>query len=152
MADLYPRDSRNGSDGNRQIVAEYGYHDENGVLLFQCVRYEPKDFRQRAPKGSDWEWKLNGVRRVLYRLPELLKAGPSELVFIVEGEKDVDRLRSIGLVATCNVGGAGKWKPEYNEHLRGRRIAVIPDNDEQGRIMPNESRNPCRAAPPQSAC
>jgi putative DNA primase/helicase len=34
-------------------VAAYDYHDENGKLLYQVVRFEPKDFRQRRPNG---EW------------------------------------------------------------------------------------------------
>lgn len=117
-----------------RIAAEYDYRDEAGTLLYQAVRMIPKDFRQRVPDGSGgWSWRLNGVRRVLYRLPELLAADASQTVYIVEGEKDCDRLRSLGLVATTNAGGAGKWRDEYSEHLRGRRVAIIPDHDDPGR-------------------
>jgi len=102
--------------------------------LYQVVRLKPKDFRQRTPAaGGGWEWKLGTVRRVPYRLPELISADPGEWVFIVEGERDVDGLRDRGLVATTNCGGAGKWRPEYNEYLRGRRVAILPDNDPPGR-------------------
>ena len=66
---------------------------------------------------------------VRYRRPELLAAASSVLAFIVEGEKDTDRLVQAGLAATCNVGGAGKWKPEYSVYLRGRRVVVIADRD-----------------------
>ena len=63
--------------GQRRIVATYDYHDQHGQLLFQVVRYDPKDFRQRRPDGNGgWIWKLDGVDRVLYRLPELLRAAP----------------------------------------------------------------------------
>jgi putative DNA primase/helicase len=56
-----------------RIATEYDYSDEAGNLLYQVVRFEPKDFRQRRPDGDgDWIWNLNGTRRVLYRLPELL--------------------------------------------------------------------------------
>jgi len=72
------------------------------------------------------------VRRVLYRLPELMAADPSAWVFIVEGEKDVDNVAALGLVATCDPGGADKWQDAYNENLRGRRVAVIPDRDTVG--------------------
>ena len=76
-----------------RIVAEYDYQDEKGVLLFQVVRFDPKDFRQRAPaSGGGWDWKTANVRKVLFRLPELLaalKADPNQTVFICEGEKDV---------------------------------------------------------------
>lgn len=71
------------------------------------------------------------TQRVPYRLPELL-ASPGATVFIVEGEKDVDRLRSLGLTATCNPGGAGKWRDEYSDPLINREIVIIPDNDQPG--------------------
>jgi hypothetical protein len=102
------------------------------------VRFYPKEFRQRRPDGNGgWHWNLDGVRRVLYRLPELLaakKADPTQPVLIVEGEKDADRLRELGAVATCNPMGAGKWRDEYAEFLRGFEVvAVIADKDEPGR-------------------
>ncbi|MBW1953773.1 MAG: hypothetical protein JRI66_11970 [Deltaproteobacteria bacterium] len=71
--------------------------------------------------------------RVLYRLPELRTADPSVPVFVLEGEKDVDRLASLGLVATCNPGGVGKWRKELGQWLQGRRVVILPDNDEPGR-------------------
>lgn len=120
----------NGSERQSKIVATYNYRDENGNLLFQSVRYEPKDFRQRRPDGHDgWLYTLNGVRRILYRLPEILKA---ETLYIVEGEKDVDRLWSLGIPATTNPQGAGKWREEYNHSLAGKRVVIVPDNDEIG--------------------
>ena len=72
----------------------------------------------------------NQTRRVLYHLPDVLRA---ETVFCVEGEKDADRLMSAGLVApTCNPGGAGKWFPSYSESLKGKNVRILPDNDEPG--------------------
>ena len=95
------------------IAAVYEYHDETGVLLYASVRFEPKAFRQGKPDGQGGlTWNMAGVRRVPYRLPELVRAAQAgELVWIVEGEKDADRLAALGLVATTNVGGAGKWRP-----------------------------------------
>ena len=53
--------------------------------------------------GWSWNWKLGDVRRVPYRLPELIKAVTNnETIYIPEGEKDVDNLAKIGFVATCN--------------------------------------------------
>jgi hypothetical protein len=93
-----------------------------------------KGFSQRRPDDAGgWIYKLNGVRRVPYRLLELLAADPSQLVFIVEGEKDADRLASLGFVAATNAGGAGKWRDEFSGFLRGRNVVIIPDNDESGR-------------------
>jgi KaiC/GvpD/RAD55 family RecA-like ATPase len=132
LADLFIEKQANG-DG-RVIEATYDYRDEAGSLLFQAVRYTPKDFRQRRPDGAGgFIYDLKGVPRMPYRLPELLAADPSEIVFLVEGEKDVDRLRAGGLVATCSPMGAGKWRDEYAKPLAGRKVAIIPDNDQAGR-------------------
>ena len=115
------------------IVAQYDYRDEAGNVLSQAVRYEPKDFKQRRPDGKGgWTWSVNGVRVVPYRLPELL-VEPAQPVVVAEGEKDCDNLARIGVLATCNACGAGKWTAEHSEFLRGRRIIVLPDNDEAGR-------------------
>jgi hypothetical protein len=125
------RDLFEDGSGGRQIVAEYDYRDEKGELLFQVVRFEPKDFRQRRPDGNGgWTWKLNGTGRVLYRLAEVIAA---RSVIICEGEKDCETARNLGLLATCNPQGAGKWKPEYAERLKGKRICIIADADEPGR-------------------
>ncbi len=117
----------------REIVKVYDYRDESDDLLFQSVRYEPKDFSQRQPDGKGgWSWNLKGVRRVLYRLPELLAADPSTPVFVVEGEKDVDAIVTLGGVATTNPMGAEVWNDEYSPSLVGRRVIIIPDNDKSG--------------------
>lgn len=121
------------TQSNRRIVATYDYCDETGTLLFQVVRKSSKGFYQRRPDGNGgWINNLNGTRSVLYRLPDLL-AEPEKPVWIVEGEKDADRLADEGLLATTNSGGAGKWRPEYAAYLRGREVRIIPDNDELGR-------------------
>ncbi len=94
-------------------------------------RTDPKGFRQRRPDGKGgWLYNLDGVRRVLYRLPEVLKAGD---VFICEGEKDAETLAGLGFAATTNPLGAEKWRDEYNETLRGKSVVIVPDNDAPGR-------------------
>lgn len=127
--------SQNGRTASKlgEVVATYDYQGADGRLLFQVLRYQPKTFRQRRPDGAGgWAWNLNGVQRVLYRLPELLAADPTTPVYIVEGEKDADRLHSLGLLATTNAQGAGKWRPGYADSLRGRPVAILPDNDKPG--------------------
>ena len=115
------------------LVATYDYTDENGELLYQVLRYEPKDFRQRRPDGcGGWIRNVEGVRKVLYRLPKLLAAA-TEPVFLVEGEKDVHSLERWGLLATCNPRGAGGWREEYGDVLRGRECVILLDNDDVGR-------------------
>jgi hypothetical protein len=125
---------RANDSAHARIVATYCYRDANKKVLSEVVRMEPKAFKQRRPDGmGGWIWKLNGVRRVLYRLPELLAADRQDLVFVVEGEKDADNLVSLGLTATTNPGGAGKWRSQYSEVLRGRNVVLLPDNDKPGR-------------------
>lgn len=132
------RDLFNGNAGRstakneppRRIVAEYNYVDEQGNLLWQNVRLEPKDFRQRRPGGKgDWVWNLQGVRRVLYRLPEVLAA--KDLLF-VEGEKDADTAAALGFTATTS-GSARSWRPEFGAVLQSKRITIIADADDAGR-------------------
>ncbi|HOV04221.1 MAG TPA: hypothetical protein PLG99_07405, partial [Kaistiaceae bacterium] len=113
-----------------RVVAVYPYHDEDGRKLFEVVRKEPKAFLQRR---SETDYSVKGVRVVPYHLPEITEAIAMERpVFIVEGEKDVDRLASLGAPATCNAGGAGKWKDEHSAFLKGADVIIIPDNDKAG--------------------
>jgi hypothetical protein len=146
---LAERAGLNGSSSAsaRREIATYDYTDETGALLYQVVRFEPKNFRQRRPDGADgWIWNLNGTRRVLYRLPELKDR---EAVFVPEGEKDVDRAWSLGLPATCNLGGAGKWRDEYAGQLVAagvKRVAVIPDADDPGRAHAEDVARSCHHA------
>ena len=121
-----------GNNSSPELVATYDYTDESGNLLYQTCRYQPKDFRQRRPDGKGgWINNLQGVRRVLYRLPEVLKA---QTVCVAEGEKDCDNLAKFGFVATTNPLGAGKWRDEYSETLRGKDVVVFGDvGDEDGK-------------------
>jgi putative DNA primase/helicase len=118
------------ASAERRKIAEYDYTDEDRRLLYQVVRYEPKGFMQRRPDGGGgWIWK-KAERQVLYHLPELLEA---PIVFVVEGERDVETLRERGFVATTNAGGANApWRPGYTEMLRGREVVLIPDRDGPG--------------------
>jgi AAA domain len=134
--DLFYADQPNGhANGDRpNITATYPYRDERGELLFEVCRKSNKTFPVRRPDGrGGWIWRLDKTRRLLYRLVELLADESDGVVFIPEGEKDVDALSSIGLVATTNPLGAGKWDDEYNEHLRGRHVCILPDADAPGR-------------------
>jgi hypothetical protein len=114
-----------------RIDRTYDYTDENGVLLYQVCRLIPKDFRQRAPDGKGgWTWSTKGVRKVLYRLREVLE---NPIVFLVEGEKDAETLREWGFTATTASGGAkAAWLPQYTAALKGREVILIPDNDAPG--------------------
>lgn len=114
----------------KPIVARYPYCDETGKVLFYVCRTADKEFPQWNPAGGGWG--LNGSRRVLYRLPDLVNADKSEWVFFCEGEKDADRLASLDLLSTTCPCGAGKWRPEYAGTLAGRQVAILEDNDTAG--------------------
>lgn len=120
----------------KRIVATYDYFDEDGELVFQVCRYEPKDFRQRRPDPTgreEWSWSVKGVRQVPYNLIDILNLEGRGTVYVVEGEKDADKLKAAGLVATCNAGGAGKWPETFKDFFGGLDVVVIPDNDDAGR-------------------
>jgi len=134
VADLF--DAKPTTEAKR-ITATYDYHDAAGQLAYQVVRYDPKGFTQRRPDGrGGWTWNLQGVDRVLYKLPELLAADPTTTVFVVEGEKDVEALIAAGYMATCGPQGAGSWSKVSAvavDVLCGRDVIVVADADDAGR-------------------
>jgi len=131
VLDLGLHDSKPAQNNRRRVVAAYNYHGPDGKLVFQVTRWEPKNFTQRRPdETGGWIPSVKGIELVPYRLPGIIKA---KSVFIVEGEKDADALAALGLAATCNAQGAGKWRPEYNRHFAGKRVCILPDNDDPGR-------------------
>ncbi len=110
-------------------MTHYVYTDANGRAIYRVVRTASKGFYQQRFEAGKWIKGLKGVPPVPYQLPEVLNA---ETVYIVEGEKDVETLRSWGLVATCNSGGAGNWKSQLAPHFKGRNVVILPDNDAPG--------------------
>jgi hypothetical protein len=112
----------------------YRYADLAGATVGEVVRGPGKRFRQRRPDGDGgWEWKASQTP-VVYRWPEL-SAQPDDPIWVVEGEKDAERLASVGLRATTNAGGAGKWRAAHTSalyDLSPPAVFVIPDNDVPG--------------------
>ena len=128
--------------------AVYSYTGADGKELFQVVRYpvykngkRDKTFRQRIhdpqnPKANQQGY-VNSVPdnlrdNTLYKMPELAEAiKEGRPVYVVEGEKDVETLMRLGHVATCNPGGAGKWRESYSRLLAGADVIILPDCDVQ---------------------
>jgi AAA domain len=119
------------ANSNNEPVAIYDYTDRDGTLLYQVLRYEPKDFRQRQPDGNGGWIPKGHERSVLYRWTDLVKYSDAT-VFICEGEKDADHLATLGHYATT-VDGRGKWTQECVEALRDRDVLILEDNDDAGR-------------------
>ena len=140
--DLFPATTDHGHSPRQEPSVVYDYDN-----LFQVLRYPGKKFLQRRPDGNDgWIWDTQGVKPRLYHLNDL--AGHKQVI-VAEGEKDVDRLRQLGLAATCNSGGAGKWQAAHAEQLRGvevQRVVVIPDGDDAGRKHGLTVARTCAAA------
>jgi putative DNA primase/helicase len=144
----------NGKDraGKRKIVVEeYPYRNEVGEVAFVVERREflnpdgtfvvkdgkhKKTFRQKRPDPDHpgaWINNVDGVPVIPYQLPQVLEAIASDRpVLIVEGERKADLLAEWNVTATCNAGGAGKWRAEHSEFLRGADAVLLPDNDEAG--------------------
>jgi hypothetical protein len=141
-----------GDEAKAIVVADFAYQNEDGSVAFAVERVEyqnadgsfvakggkrKKIFRQKRPdpdRPGAWLWNVDGVPSLPYRLPELLEAIAGERpIVIVEGEKCADALWAIGIPATTNAAGAGKWKIELCKYFAGSDVILVPDNDDAGR-------------------
>lgn len=143
-ADVFPEREERQAHRNR-TEATYDYRDEGGVMLFQVSRYRDKDgfkryFQRRPNPDHDAKepflYDMKDVRRVLYRLPELIAAkasasanGRKAVVMVVEGERCVEAIRTLGYTATTSSGAAGKFAMTDYSHLIDCHVVVLPDND-----------------------
>ena len=130
-----------------KLVKIYSYHDQDGKLAHQTLRFEPKNFRQRQPAkegmavggkiarcdktGAWWLWTLANCETYLYKLPEIL-ARPLDPVYLCEGEKDAEALVDLGLLGTTAPMGAGRWRSSYAESIAKRSVVIVPDSDDVG--------------------
>lgn len=131
------------------VVATYDYRNAEGELVYRKLRFDPKSFEFRRPvvvaartsgpvqhsEYVSWRAGLKDaegryvVEPIPYNLPELIAADEA---FVVDGEKDADRLAAEGVVATCSPYGMARWKPAWDEYLRGKHVTVVADRDEPG--------------------
>lgn len=113
----------------------YVYRGVDGVPIHRVTRRqrgtERRFFQERYdPATGRYVPGMDGVDRLPYRLPDLLD---SSEIWVVEGEKDADRLAGLGLAATTNPGGAGKWRDAFARWFAGKGVVIVPDNDKAGR-------------------
>jgi hypothetical protein len=119
VADELQRQEQRGSGGG---TVQYHYRDEHGKLIRTKYRFS----------DSSKSWSKSGPRvDVPYRLPELIEGcAQGSVVYVVDGEKDVEALRQRGVVATCAPNGMGNWRDEYTAWLAGAsRVVIVQDND-----------------------
>jgi hypothetical protein len=131
-------------DGKVQVRQEpthvYVYRDAFNMEVYEVLRYDgtPK-FGARRRRGDGYIFGIKGVRKVLYNLPAVIAA---TTVMIAEGEKDADTVDDLQLPAldgttvtgTTNPFGAGKWLKEYSPHLAHKRVIILADDDDRGRL------------------
>jgi hypothetical protein len=116
------------------VVATYDYRDEEGTLLWEKDRHEPKTFTIRRPDGrGGCLYNREGVDPVPFRLPQLLAAPVNAIIIINEGEQGTLACVAHGLVATNAPDGAGSWQDDFAAYLHDRIAVVIADHDEKGR-------------------
>ena len=125
-------DDPNATKRNYTELRHHIYVDERGGWLRKATKFTNGDWRQYRWEDAQWKPKVAGVRNVPYGLDRLRDDNKDELCFVFEGEKDAERAWHNGLIATCNVGGAGNWTDDLNQYLTGRTICIVPDNDDAG--------------------
>lgn len=109
--------------------ARYEYRDLDGKLVYFVCRMEHPTKKKEFVQGTPTHWGIGDVKPMLYNWKVVHESG---WCIVVEGEKDVETLKAIGVPATTNSGGAKKWRPEFAELLRGKQVIILPDNDEAG--------------------
>ena len=138
VTDLYPPRKE---ERKLSLVATYDYRNEKGELLFQKQRFVDqwgkKTFRQRRPDPANpgkYIFSLDDTPKILYKLPEIIEAKKnSEIIWLVEGEKDADNISKLGFCATTPPNGAGKWLDIHTRALEGAQVWIVADNDIVGR-------------------
>ena len=126
------------------------YPARDGSPLVRVVRFDDGKGGKSGKGEADWHqehwgkckrqigWVV-GTKDIpredipIYRYAEVRKAiANNELIFIAEGEDNVDKLWALGFAATCNIGGSGKWRDSDTRDLEGAKVVIIPDRDEPG--------------------
>ena len=138
---LIPDRAANDDRRRTRDVASWDYHDANGKVAFRKVRMAlaggDKSYRIEHPDGrGGWAKGRGSADPVPYRLPDLIAAAPDASLFMAEGEKQADKLASWGLLATS----LRDWRRDYEEYVAGRRVVLLPDNDEPGAVIAEKAR------------
>ncbi|MBQ3371825.1 MAG: AAA family ATPase [Oscillospiraceae bacterium] len=140
MQDLYParEEARNGGRGKGghekgRVTDEYIYTDPSGTPVLKKVRLQysdSKSFYWQHFTGSSWKTGRNGITPPLYNQNAMEK---DNMIFLVEGEKDVKTVKQFGWTAvSLPDGAASRWREEYGPLFRGKEVYILPDNDSAG--------------------
>jgi hypothetical protein len=118
------------------LEQEWHYTDEDGVTQHVKQRYKTADakgktYKQyRVDEQGRKHASMTGANIVPYQLPEIEFARKTNrTVFLTEGEKAADAIRSLGAYATCTHNGASSFPEDVVKYFVGLTVAVLPDND-----------------------
>lgn len=121
---------------NSTFLREHFYTSEDGSIIAKKRLYK------NNADGKKWgEWYrlngdryikgLNGMKMPLYHADKLINS--SGVIYIAEGEKDVETLEKMDLIATTSPNGAGsKWSAAYNKYFENKDVVILADNDVAG--------------------
>jgi len=141
----------------KEVCTVWRFVDREGKKLtppdHPCASHGNPEAECEAGCVGGRVWGATGVRRVLYRLPELIQAF---VVFVVEGEKNANDLsRALAeyirknkgfpvsssltvdhVAVTTNIGGSSGWKKEYKygRYFFGKFVIKLGDNDAPGKM------------------
>jgi hypothetical protein len=128
--------------GQGSAVTAWAYHGADGREAFRVLRIDHQDGDGANAKtyrpchqAADGRWRLSkpGGLLPLYNLPAVLAAPPGGIIAVLEGEKCADLATAMGLThATTSAHGAkAPWLSDWSP-LAGRRVAILPDEGEDG--------------------
>jgi RecA-family ATPase len=116
----------------------YTWCDAEGEPVDRKVRQPMSDGKKRMfwEHAEAGQWKSgqspDDRRPPLYKLPELLAARSTEVIHVAEGEKCVETLRGLGLIATTTGGATSTLTPDAVSYFEGRKVVLWPDDDAEG--------------------
>ena len=119
-----------------EFLREHYYHNTDGIIIAKKIIYhvgKKKTCVWERCEGNKYIKGLNKMEIPLYNFPAVVHAA-SEVIYIVEGEKDVDTIKKLGYLATTSPNGAScTWNSIYNKYFAGKNIVIIPDHDVPGK-------------------
>lgn len=127
----------------------FEYPASDGSKLVRVKRIDlgngDKDIKQAWWTGKKWQGfdMPDEIKRQvnLYRINDPINQeaiATGKPIFYVEGEPVTNLLLSMGIAATTNIGGSGKWKAygglgdRYIKNLDGANVVLCPDRDRSG--------------------
>jgi len=130
--------NQNGKARGWTTLAEYVYRDAQGapyLKVRKCLDENgDKQYPQSHWDGKAWVKGKPSSPKIPYRLPQLLAASLTTIVYFCEGEKDADALAKLGFVATtASEGASAKWDPALTPYFKDRNVVILPDADTPGR-------------------